>query len=257
MSLLQGAIWLAIYWMYAAWAVHLVKRDVSVVDLFWGPGFVWIAWYAYFSSPSASLRSLIVAVLATIWGARLFIHLSIRSRGRGEDPRYTNIRNKYEPGFWWKSLGIIFALQAALMVVISLVLQATIVNPGPESLSFLDFLGIAIWATGLFFESVGDYQLFRFVRNPSNKGKVLASGLWAWTRHPNYFGESLIWWGFFVICINNFSNVWAIISPITITFLLLRVSGVTLLEEQMIKENPAYRDYVFKTSSFLPKPPKK
>jgi steroid 5-alpha reductase family enzyme len=216
-----------------------------------------VAWFTFIQSDGYIGRKLLVSLLTTLWGARLAIHIFVRNRGKGEDPRYKAMRAKHGERFWWVSLLTVFMLQAVLLWVISLVVQVSLISPLPKKLVWLDVAGIIIWTVGFTFEAVGDWQLTRFVRNPANKGEIMNSGLWGYTRHPNYFGESLIWWGMFLFALATPRSVWVVISPLLITFLLLRVSGVTLLEESMLSSHPEYQDYVRNTSAFIPWFPKK
>jgi steroid 5-alpha reductase family enzyme len=177
--------------------------------------------------------------------------------GKGEDRRYQAWRASYGPKFWWVSLFTVFGTQGILLWVISLVTQAGQISATPHKLVWVDALGLLVWAVGFFFEAVGDWQLRRFKANPENRGKVMEQGLWAYTRHPNYFGECLMWWGLFLIALAAPGNIWTIISPLTITILLLKVSGVTLLEKSITETRPKYRDYMESTSAFVPWFPKR
>ncbi|MGD8230045.1 MAG: DUF1295 domain-containing protein, partial [Desulfobacteraceae bacterium] len=193
----------------------------------------------------------------TVWGLRLAIHIAGRNLGKGEDRRYQAWRASYGPKFWWVSLFTVFGTQGILLWVISLVTQAGQISATPHKLVWVDALGLLVWAVGFFFEAVGDWQLRRFKANPENRGKVMEQGLWAYTRHPNYFGECLMWWGLFLIALAAPGNIWTIISPLTITILLLKVSGVTLLEKSITETRPKYRDYMESTSAFVPWFPKR
>ncbi|GAB4344996.1 MAG: DUF1295 domain-containing protein [Candidatus Abyssubacteria bacterium] len=242
----------AIALMFCVWLLSLLKKDVSIVDIFWGLGFVLIAWLSFVQTDGYWGRKILIALLTTVWGLRLAIHIALRNRGKVEDPRYGSMREKHGSGFWWISLFTVFTLQALLLWVISLVVQVGQLSSVPARLVWLDILGASVWLIGFFFETVGDWQLARFTADPANKNKVLTKGLWALTRHPNYFGETLVWWGLFFIALATPYGLWTIISPLLITFLLLRVSGVPLLEETMLAAQPGYREYVKNTSPFIP-----
>jgi steroid 5-alpha reductase family enzyme len=181
------------------------------------------------------------------------VYITKRNRGHGEDRRYQAIRAENEPGFRWKSIYIVFGLQAILAWIIALPLLAATLGTSP--LGWLDYTALVLWLIGLFFEAVGDQQLADFKARPENKGKVMDRGLWRYTRHPNYFGEACIWWGYFLFAIAA-GGWWTIVSPVLMTFLLLRVSGVALLEKDIGERRPAYRDYIERTNAFFPGPPR-
>jgi steroid 5-alpha reductase family enzyme len=246
----------ALLFMVCLWIVSLVLRDVSIVDIFWGPGFVLVAWVAWTLGEVHTLRGMVAALLTTVWGVRLGLHIGVRNIGSGEDRRYRAMREKGGTLFPFTSLFKVFLLQGVLMFIISLPVQIVQVQPGP-SFGILLVIGAIIWLTGFFFEALGDEQLRRFLSDPENRGKVMDRGLWRYTRHPNYFGESLIWWGLFIIALPVSGGWITIIGPLAITFLLLRVSGVTLLEKDLEERRPEYRDYVRRTSPFIPLPPRK
>lgn len=238
--------------MVCAWLLSLILKDAGIADVFWGLGFVLVAWVTFFLADGYLFRKVLLTALVSIWGLRLALYIGLRKRGKGEDPRYQKWRSRHGKNFWWVSLFTVFGLQGVLLWVISLVVQAGQLAPGPLSLGWMDGAGFLIWAVGIVFEAVGDFQLSRFKAHPGNRGKVMDRGLWAYTRHPNYFGESLIWWGIFLITLSTPNSLWTVISPVTITFLLLRVSGVTLLEKTIVEKRPAYRVYKENTSAFFP-----
>ena len=237
----------------AGWALSLVRRDVSIVDSLWSLMFlVSLGTYVYASGHSG-WRTWLVIGLAAIWALRLSIHITRRGWGEPEDRRYRQIRANHQPNFHLKSVYIVFGLQAALAWIISLpMLAAASVASAP---GLLDAVGIGLWLAGMFFEWVGDAQLARFKRNPVNRGKVMARGLWRYTRHPNYFGEFLLQWGFFLIAAGA-AGAWTVFAPLLITYLLLRVSGVALLEKDIGQRRPEYREYVRSTNAFFPGRPK-
>lgn len=235
------------------WLVSLVRNDVSIVDSLWSLMFLLSAAVYALIAENSGPREVLVLALTGLWAVRLSAYITWRNHGEPEDYRYQEIRRNNEPGFRFKSLYIVFVLQALLAWVISLPLLAAISGasgPGP-----LDYAGIALWATGMCFEAIGDIQLSRFKSNPANRGKVLDSGLWRFSRHPNYFGNFAIWWGFYLVALSA-GGWWTIISPLLMTFLLLKVSGVALLEKDISGRRPAYRDYIRRTNAFFPGPPR-
>jgi steroid 5-alpha reductase family enzyme len=256
-SILIVNLGIVLAFMVAVWLLSIAKRDASIVDIFWGLGFVLIAWMTFIRADGYIGRRALILVLVTAWGLRLAIHIFLRNHGKGEDPRYAAMRERHGSRFWYVSLVTVFMLQAVLLWIVSLAGQASQISPTPETFTWLDIAGAIVWGTGFFFESVGDWQLKNFLKDPANRGKVLDWGLWAYTRHPNYFGESLIWWGVFIIALSSPANLWTIISPLLITFLLLKVSGVALTEKSMTTEHSDYGDYVKRTNAFIPWFPKK
>jgi len=237
--------------MLALWMLSLALEDSSIVDIFWGPGFVLVAWVVALQE-GWSERGALATGLVTVWGLRLAVHLAVRNIGKGEDPRYQAMRRARGPAWWWKSLFIVFAFQGVLIWVVSLPLQQAILRGG--SLGIVDALAIAVFVAGLYFETVGDWQLVRFKAQPANRGRVMDQGLWRYTRHPNYFGDFLVWWGLYGLALAA-GAWWTVVGPLVMSFLLLRVSGVTLLEQGM-KSRPGYEDYVRRTSAFFPRPPR-
>jgi steroid 5-alpha reductase family enzyme len=213
--------------------------------------FLLVAGVYVLSSETAGPRQTLVLVLTALWAVRLSGYITWRNHGEAEDYRYQEIRRNNEPGFRFKSLYIVFILQAFLAWVIALPLAAAI--SGQNDLGILDCAGIALWLTGVFFESVGDWQLARFKKDPENKGKVLDSGLWRLSRHPNYFGNFTLWWGFYLMAAST-GAWWTIVSPLLMSFLLLKVSGVALLEKDIGERRPKYREYIRRTNAFFPGP---
>ena len=243
--------------MTGAWAIHLYLGKASVADSFWGPGFAVIAWTTWVVTSNPSLRADLVLTLVTIWALRLAWHITRRSRNKPEDPRYQKMRSKHPQTFWMRSLGTVFLLQAGLMWVVSLPVQVGIHSPTPQGLTWVDWLGLILWLVGFFFEAVGDAQLARFKADPANKGRILDTGLWAYTRHPNYFGETLMWWALFLIAAHVPSGLWTALGPLVLTFLLLRVSGVRLTEATMGENYSQLSRYKQRVSPFFPWPPQK
>jgi steroid 5-alpha reductase family enzyme len=231
------------------WLVSLVRNDVSIVDSLWSLMFLLAAAVYASVAEETGPRVAVVLVLAGLWAVRLSAYITWRNHGEPEDFRYQEIRRNNEPGFRFKSLYIVFILQSALAWVICLPLVAAI--GGQAAWGVLDYAGIALWAVGMFFESVGDFQLARFRSDPANKGRVLNTGLWRFTRHPNYFGNFTIWWGFYLIALSA-GGWWTVISPLLMSFLLLKVSGVALLEKDISGRRPEYREYIERTNAFFP-----
>jgi len=235
------------------WLVSLWKRDVSIVDSVWAVFFLVAATSYSITLPFFGPRGIILLILLSLWAIRLTTHITWRNWGHPEDSRYQTIRQNNEPNFAWKSLYLVFILQAFLAWIISAPMPVILVSPVPFQWS--DYLGIAIMLFGLGFESLADWQLAKFKANDDNKGKVMDTGLWHYTRHPNYFGEFCVWWGIFMMAIA--SGAWVtIISPLVMSFLLLKVSGVPMLEKDIVQRRPGYLDYVARTNAFFPGYPK-
>ena len=235
------------------WLLSLPLRNVSIVDSLWSlmllaAGVI----YALGSDPRAP-RLAFALWLVVLWAARLSIYITTRGMGKGEDPRYQAIRARNQPRFGLKSLYLVFWLQAVLAWIISLPLLGVFASNRP--VGALDYLGLALWVTGFVFEAGGDWQLARFRSDPANAGKVMDRGLWRYTRHPNYFGEFCIWWGFAALAVSA-GAWWSVAGPALLTLLLLRVSGVSLLERDIGNRRPQYADYVLKTNAFFPGPPR-
>jgi len=235
------------------WLISLWKRDVSIVDSVWSVFFLAAATSFAFNLPFLGPRGLILLTLLGLWATRLSSYITWRNWGHPEDSRYQTIRQNNEPNFAWKSLYLVFILQAVLAWIISAPLLVILASPIP--LQWSDVLGIAIMLFGFSFESLADWQLASFKAKPENKGSVMDKGVWRYTRHPNYFGEFCVWWGFFLLAIA--SGAWVtIISPLIMSFLLLKVSGVPMLEKDIIQRRPAYTDYASRTNAFFPGLPK-
>ena len=246
------------------WLLSLARRDASIVDPFWGTGFVVVTWLSLASTglDKADARSWLLTILVTIWGARLSLYLLWRNRGHGEDKRYREMRKHHGARFWWVSLLTVFWLQGIILWIVSMPIQASIVSAQAltvsatslSPLSWLDLAGVSVWCIGLFFEAVGDYQMAQFQADSANAGSVMDRGLWRYTRHPNYFGDFCVWWGVYLITANG-GAAWTVFSPALMSFLLLKVSGVKLLEKTITDRRPDYAAYQARTSSFFPWPP--
>lgn len=241
----------------ALWVFTLYIKDSSIIDIYWGLGFVLLAWFYLWlmGEEYQTTRNLIFASMVSVWGLRLTGYLGWRNIGKGEDYRYVEMRAETGENWWWVSYLQVFLLQGVIMWIVASVFLP--VFDTETGFSTLDYLGIALWFIGLTFEVVGDWQLAQFKKNPANKGKVLATGLWKYTRHPNYFGDALLWWGFFCFALAYSRGFFWLYSPLFMTFLLLKVSGVALLESTLKKTKPQYTDYIRRTSAFFPLPPKK
>jgi steroid 5-alpha reductase family enzyme len=234
------------------WTVSVKLRDASIVDICWGLGFVLLAWLYCVLSPALAVRSWLVATLITLWGTRLAVHIFRRNHGKGEDPRYQAMRARHGESFASRSLFRVFWLQGVILWLVAMPLFVAIRAPQPDVLISIDAVGIALFAIGFGFEAIGDYQLDRFKANAANRGQVLDRGLWRYTRHPNYFGDATMWWGMFAMAAATPRGWLTVLSPAIMTFLLMRVSGVTLLEAGLKKSKPGYDDYVARTPSFFP-----
>ena len=249
-----SALGAAVGVMGLAWALSVALRDAGVADVAWGLAFVAIAWVVYGVGEGDAGRSLLVACLVTAWGFRLAAHIA--ERRDGEDRRYAAMREKHE-NFALRSLWSVFGVQAATAWIISLPIQVVATDPTPTSLEALALIGAALALFGIVFEAVADFQLRAFTKDPSSEGRVMDSGLWRYSRHPNYFGEACVWWGVWLVALETGSGWWTVAGPLLLTFLLLRVSGVALTEKTITSRRPGYADYVRRTSAFVPKPPKR
>jgi len=249
--------------MVLLWLVSLLVRDASIVDIFWGPGFVLVAWSVFLWVGAHDLpdggeaRRWLLVSLVTVWGLRLGGYLAYRNLGKGEDYRYVTMREKAGRRFWIVSLFKVFGLQALFMWIVSLPAQAGQLPSTPDGLGPLAIAGAVVWAVGFFFETVGDAQLARFKADPANKGKVMDHGLWRYTRHPNYFGDFAVWWGIFLVALEGHGTWWSFVGPVLMSFLLLRVSGVAMLEKTIANRRPGYEEYIRRTSAFFPRPPRR
>jgi steroid 5-alpha reductase family enzyme len=243
--------------MLFTWLVSLALDDVSIVDIVWSLGFVLIAWTCFAIADGSTARKALVVSLTTIWGVRLALHMFWRKRGEEEDFRYRAMRSRHGKRFRVSSLWLVFGLQGLGMWAVSLPVQAAQVSETPADLALLDLAGVAIWCVGMLFEVGGDLQLKRFLSDPRNRGKVMRSGLWHYTRHPNYFGDFCVWLGIFVVALATETGDawWSVIGPITMLLIFVRFFGVPLMEPHLARRE-GYGDYVRRTSAFFPWPPK-
>ncbi len=242
--------------MVATWLVSLVLKNASIIDIVWGLGFVITSWVLAVTIDGDSTRQLLLAVMVGLWGLRLGGYLAKRNIGHGEDWRYKAMRKKKGARFGLISLVTVFGLQGVLMWIVSLPVMFgnSDATPGVGPLAVI---GVMVWAVGLSFEAIGDWQLVQFKKDPNNAGKVMQTGLWSLTRHPNYFGDALLWWGIGIVGAETGSGVIGFIGPVVMTVFLLRVSGVPMLERSLMKRREGYAEYAARTSSFIPRPPKR
>jgi steroid 5-alpha reductase family enzyme len=243
--------------MTVLWLASLALRNTSIVDIFWGPGFlVAAALYFDLTDDGYIIRKIIVLSLVIAWSLRLGGYLLWRNAGQGEDFRYQKMRQSARRDWWWQSYLKVFLLQGVVMWLVSLPLLGAQIRTTSNQLNWLDALGIIVWAIGFAFESIGDWQLARFKRDLKNKGQLLTTGLWYYTRHPNYFGDACVWWGFGLLSLAA-GSVLPILGSLLMTYVIVRVSGVAFLERSLRKNKTGYEGYMARTSSFLPLPPKK
>ena len=238
--------------MLVTWGASLRRRDAGIVDSVWGAGFALVALLGLALGAGAPARRGLVAAMVVVWGLRLSLHIHRRNRGRGEDYRYRAMRERHGERFGRISLWTVFLLQGALMIVIAAPILAASTSPEPARLGALDFAGLGAWLAGFLFESIGDAQLARFRADPAHRGRVMDRGLWRYSRHPNYFGDALLWWGIFLSAASTPRGWATAIGPALMTFLLVRVSGVALLEQGLASSKPGWRDYARRTSAFVP-----
>jgi steroid 5-alpha reductase family enzyme len=259
MTDLGTVLWVSAVVLFSAvtllWLVSLALRDAGIVDIFWGTGFVLVAWTVFLTADGLDSRRLLLVVLTSLWGARLSLYLAWRNLGKPEDYRYAAMREKWGARWWWWSYLQVFLLQGTLIWIVSLPVQAAQVPATPD-LGWMAAAGAAVWLIGMLFEGLGDLQLARFKADPDNRGKVMDAGLWRYTRHPNYFGNFLIWWGIWIAAAET-GSWWTVAGPLVMSFLLLRVSGVAMLERTITERRPGYAEYVRRTSAFFPRSPKK
>jgi len=245
--------------MLILWAISVRITDMSIVDIFWGPGFGIVAIVGFLLSANGGVetRRLLITVLTVAWSARLGGYIWWRNHGKGEDPRYTAAyRNRIERNLHWHTLTRVFLLQGLLIWLISMPVQLAQYLERPATLGIPAFVGTLLWVLGFIFEAVGDAQLAAFKANPANRARVMDQGLWRYTRHPNYFGNACLWWGVWLIACDHWLGVLTVFAPLLMTHFLLNVTGKRLLERRLSRSCPEYTDYVARTSGFIPWPPK-
>ena len=241
--------------MVSTWVVSVIITNASIVDIVWGLGFVVTGWVSFVVGDGDESRGWVLAVIVSLWGLRLAGYLARRNIGHGEDYRYRAMRKHWGPRFPVISLVTVFLLQGVLMWVVSLPLQLGQVEESP-SFGPIGTMGVLVWAVGLFFESVGDAQLRRFKADPANEGKVMSSGLWRYTRHPNYFGDTVVWWSSLLLAL-AVGAWWGALGTLLMTFLIVKVSGVALTEKRMGRAGSTregHAEYVRRTNAFFPGP---
>jgi steroid 5-alpha reductase family enzyme len=252
----EGLAWTALL-AALTWLASLQRDDVSLVDRMWPLMICTGALVCFAHLPAGAVRATWMLVLVLAWGLRLCVYITRRNWGHGEDRRYQQIRARNQPNFRFKSLYLVFALQAVLAWVVAA--PFLVGMPAAAALNAVDAIGIALAAFGVVFEAVGDAQMARFKADPAHREQVMDRGLWRYTRHPNYFGEACVWWGLWLVAVAGAgigSAWWSAVSPLLMTVLLLKVSGVSLLEKDIGERRPAYRDYVARTNAFVPGPPR-
>ncbi|MCF8880071.1 DUF1295 domain-containing protein [Hyphobacterium sp. SN044] len=243
--------------MLTLWLISIVLKDVSFIDSFWAAGFVIVAAVTYAITPGGDAgRRLLLLAITAIWGVRLAGYLLWRWRKEGADKRYVALLSKAKGNVHVHSLTKVFLLQGVLLWVVSLPVQLGQIPATPAGVGVIGWAGAALCAIGIFFESVGDWQMARFKGDPANAGKVMDKGLWRYTRHPNYFGDACVWWGLYLIAAETMLGLFALPGPVVITFLLLTWSGAGLLERRLKRSRPEYEDYIRRTSGFIPMPPR-
>jgi len=241
--------------MVATWVLSLFLGNASIVDIVWGAGFVVVAWISRIIGDGNSDRLDLLTAMVTIWGLRLALYLFWRNRGEEEDYRYQSMRRRQGASFPVRSLITVFGFQGLVMFIVSLPVQLA-ATPATPDIGWVGVVGVVIWGTGLFFETVGDAQLTRFKADPANAGTVMDRGLWRYTRHPNYFGDFCVWWGIFLVAAETTDARFGVVGPLLMSFMLLRVSGVAMLERGLMKRRDGYADYVARTATFFPRPPR-
>jgi steroid 5-alpha reductase family enzyme len=245
--------------MVGTWVASLVRRDASIVDRVWGLAFVVAAFTYATLAEDPTPRTWLVVTLVAVWGLRLAAHITWRNWGEGEDKRYGKMRERHGDGFALRSLVTVFLLQGVLAWIISLPLLAATTSGAPEGLTWVDGLAVVVWLVGFVFEAGGDWQLSRFLADPGNRGKVMDRGLWRYTRHPNYFGDTTVWWSFFLFALAT-GAWWTAIGPAVMTAFIVKVSGLALTERNMSKgdsKREGYDEYVERTNAFFPGPPRR
>jgi len=240
------------------WLISIPLRDVSIIDMFFAVIILAMAAVSYLLGDGVPLRKALVCSLVGIWALRMTAHLVKRNWGHGEDARYTKLRSWVadDRSFYWLSLKKVFLLQGVVLWFASLPIQIAQAYSTPTSLGWPAYLGVGLWAVGLYFETVADIQLTRFRANPDSKGTILRTGLWRYSRHPNYFGELCVWWGLFLVACDNLLGLLTMVGPIAYTYLVINVTGQRTLEKKLAREKPGYADYMATTSGIIPLPPR-
>lgn len=238
------------------WLVSLAVRNSSIVDMWWGPAILLIGIAYFVSADATGSRARLILALVTLWALRLAVHIGVRNIGHGEDFRYAAWRRQYGAAWWYRSYLKVFLLQGVIAWIVALPLYYAITSSTPVHFTIWDQMGALMFAAGFFFEGIGDEQLRRFKADPANKGRVMNTGLWRYTRHPNYFGEAVLWWGLGLIAMATPNGWIGLIGPALITFLLIRVSGVAMLEKTLANTKQGYAEYIAGTPAFFPGRPR-
>lgn len=254
MNIFAFSVILLMFYMTILFLFALRLEDNSIVDVAYGLAFVLIGWAGLIVFGDNHIRQWLVVLLVTLWGVRLAVQIFLRKKGEGEDFRYRQWRETWGKTFVWRSFLQVFMLQGAVIFLVALPVQL-VINASGGPINGLDVIGVLLWLFGFCFEAIGDWQLLQFKRNPHNKGQIIQQGLWRYTRHPNYFGEAVLWWGVFLIALNAPHGIWGIINPVLIAFLLLKVSGIPMLEAKY-ENNPDFMAYKSRTNAFFPWFPK-
>ena len=254
-TLLWQSVMVVLVYFLIFFMVATAIRNNSIVDMGWGPGFVTVTLFAYFNAGFYTFRATVALLLVTVWGLRLAYHIIRRNWGEPEDFRYANWRREWGKWVIPRAFFQVFMLQGVFMLVVAspvLLIQAS----SRSGFGFLDAAGVLVWLTGFYFEAVGDQQLRDFKKDPANKGKIIRHGLWKYTRHPNYFGEATMWWGLWLMALSVPAGWTGVLGPVTITWLLVFVSGIPMLEKKY-RGRADFEAYAAKTSAFIPWFPKK
>ena len=254
-AMLTAAIVIVVL-MLGTWVVSLVVGNASIVDVVWGLGFVVVAWAVRLRADGNDARQWLLVAMTTVWGLRLAIYLFWRNHGKGEDFRYRSMRKHYGERFGLISLATVFGLQGVIMWIVSLPVQLGQVRATP-SVGVIAWVGVGVWLIGIVFESVGDAQLVAFKNDPATAGTVMDRGLWRYTRHPNYFGDACVWWGIALVAAETGIGAIGLVGAVVMNTMLVRVSGVALLEKSLVKRRAGYAEYIARTSSFIPRPPRR
>lgn len=243
---------------FVVWLISVFKKDASIVDILWGPACALPGFVTYLQIGGAHPNQLLLTVLVGVWGLRLGGYLAKRNLPHGEDQRYQHMRRRAgsDKAFAVKSLFTVYLMQCVLSWFISFPVQLGQAGLEGDSVGTLAYVGAAIWFVGIVFEALGDHQLATFKADPANKGKLMTVGLWAWTRHPNYFGDACVWFGLTLIALQSPYGIYAVASPLIMALFLVKISGKALTEKIMSKKYPEYADYKARTSGFIPMPPK-
>jgi len=248
-ELYDTTLLVVLFMVSALWALSVPLKDASIIDMFWGPLFVAIAWVLLAMGGEPALKPYLITLLVTLWGLRLGFHLISRNLGQGEDKRYQLWRQRGGDNWWLVTYYRIYLFQGGIALVVATPIIAAFYRP--DSFSFINALGVLIWAGGFVFEMLADVQLNQFKSRPESRGQVLDSGLWGLSRHPNYFGDALQWWGLGLVAFTG-ATWWALIGPVAMTLVFLRISN-DVLERGMRKRHPAYEAYIAATPKFFPR----